>query len=467
MKKVFYKMFLTFLICSYLPLLGLFALEYWYTPEYVEKVKTANLIKTVKAVNVEDLKKGNIYDRKRQIYLSYINTEKGGRKNIYFNIFKRIEDKSSICNIDIGDFQIVKMNLSSVTSHIYMLMRISEHEAIGGVVEVIKPKVIAAIVLQIYKGYSLFAIPVIFIFTFVLSKKFAKPIELLEETSNRMVNYDFKNRIEIRSNNELFRLAENLNTMSETMKNNIDELNEVNEKLKCELEEKQRILDGEVVFMRAIGHELKTPLAIINGYIEALQDGVIPEAEIEKTYNIIYNEGLSMDKLLQNINIYLKTEDRRVKLDPEEIDLKKVLDENLAKYKLDIEQKKIEIKYDMESEIIKVDRKAIHTLLNNIFTNAITYIDENKKLEIILKDGVLTVANSSKELPEQILKNMFDPLYKCDNSRQRKYGGTGLGLSIVKNLLELLELEYSFTYDGNRRFAVFKINFRQKIVKTS
>lgn len=460
MKKVFYKIFLTFLICSYLPLIGLFSLQYFFTGSYVERVKTEGLIRAVENADVDQLKKGSIYDKKSQIYLSYINTETGGRKNIYFNMFKKIEDKNTLSDIPVGEFKIVKLKISSITNHIYMLKRISEDEAIGGVIEVIKPDVITGIIMKIYKGYSIFAIPLIFLLTYILSKKFAKPIEKLEALSKAIANCEFKNTVEIKSKNELFRLAENLNKMAENMKKNIVELNELNEKLKLELIEKQRILDGKVIFMRAIGHELKTPIAIINGYIEALQDGIIPEGEVKKTYSIIYNEGLSMDRLVQNINTYLKTEYRTVEMNPEKIELKEFIENNFNKYKLDIKQKKIDLKCELEPEEITIDRKSLHTILNNLFTNAITYVDENKKIEIILKDGVFTVANSSAELSENILKNLFDPFYKCDDSRQRKYGGTGLGLSIVKNLLEVLNLEYSFIYDEERRFAIFKIKFK-------
>lgn len=62
MKKVFYKIFLTLLICSYLPLMGLFVLQYWYTGNYVERLKTEGLIQTVENAKIENLKKGNIYD---------------------------------------------------------------------------------------------------------------------------------------------------------------------------------------------------------------------------------------------------------------------------------------------------------------------------------------------------------------------------------------------------------------------
>lgn len=102
-------------------------------------------------------------------------------------------------------------------------------------------------------------------------------------------------------------------------------------------------------------------------------------------------------------------------------------------------------------------------ILNNLITNAITYVDENKKIEVELNENYLRISNSSEYIEEEILKKIFNPFYKIDKSRSRKYGGTGLGLSIVKNLLEFLKLEYSFVYDEKRKFVVFTINLKKDI----
>ncbi|WP_349291788.1 ATP-binding protein [Fusobacterium sp. DD26] len=88
-----------------------------------------------------------------------------------------------------------------------------------------------------------------------------------------------------------------------------------------------------------------------------------------------------------------------------------------------------------------------------------TYVDARREIGIILKDGELTVENSSGELSPELMKNLFNPFYKGDDSRHRKYGGTGLGLSIVKNLLDVLKFDYSFEYDYSRGYVVFKIKF--------
>ena len=300
----------------------------------------------------------------------------------------------------------------------------------------------------IYKQYTLFIIPLLLIGSYIISKNFSKPIEILEKVSAQISNSDFTEVVDIKSKNELESLGNNINKMASKLKQNIEELNGLNDKLKIELKEKEKLLETEKTFMRAIGHELKTPVAIINGYIEALQDGIIEETEKEKIYEIIYNEAMSIDKLVKDLKPTF-----------EKINMKKVIEFGLKKYSLDIEQKKVDLKLELEDLEIKTDVKIFNIILNNLLTNALTYMNDEKKLGIYLRDNSLVIENSADTISDEVIEKIFNPFYKIDSSRNRKYGGTGLGLSIVKNLLEALNLKYSFTYDKDRKFAKFTIIF--------
>ena len=111
-----------------------------------------------------------------------------------------------------------------------------------------------------------------------------------------------------------------------------------------------------------------------------------------------------------------------------------------------------------ESEIFS-DKYRISIILNNLFTNAITYVDDRKKIEIEFKNKILKISNSSAFIPEEKFKNIFRPFYKLDSSRNRKYGGAGLGLSIVKNILTSLNLEHSLIFDKEKNYVIFTIKF--------
>ena len=124
-----------------------------------------------------------------------------------------------------------------------------------------------------------------------------------------------------------------------------------------------------------------------------------------------------------------------------------------------IEQKKVDLRLELEDLEIKTDVKIFNIILNNLLTNALTYMNDEKKLGIYLRDNSLVIENSTDTISDEVIEKIFNPFYKIDSSRNRKYGGTGLGLSIVKNLLEALNLKYSFTYDKDRKFVKFTIIF--------
>lgn len=464
MRKIFYKIFLYFCLAAYLPLALIYSFNFFYVDKYILEEKRSTLIKVAENIDIPELKKVGKQDikygeNKLDVYLRYINLNEKNGNSDFFKFFNRTEMKIDIKKMELDEYSIKTVKLSSLTNHFFLIKKISDYELVAVIGESIAPKVVTGIMLGIYKQYSFFIIPILLIGSYIVSKKFSKPIEILEKVSAQISNSDFTETVDIKSKNELESLGNNINKMAAKLKQNIEELNGLNDKLKIELKEKENLLETEKIFMRAIGHELKTPIAIINGYIEALQDGIIEENEKEKIYEIIYNESMSIDKLVKDINSYLKSEFKDLKPIFEKVNMKKVIEFGLKKYSLDIEQKKVDLKLELEDLEIKTDIKIFNIILNNLLTNALTYMDDKKKLEIYLKNNSLVVENSADTISDEVMEKIFNPFYKIDSSRNRKYGGTGLGLSIVKNLLEALNLKYSFTYDKDRNFAKFTIIF--------
>lgn len=464
MRKIFYKIFLYFCLAAYLPLVLIYAFNFFYVDKYIIEDKKDTLIKIAENMDIEQLKKVKKQDikygeNKLDVYLRYIDLNENSENKDFLKIFNRNDTKVDIRKMKLNEYSIKTVKLSSLTNHFFLIKKISDHEVVAIIGEIIGTNVVTGIMIGIYKQYSLFIIPILLIGSYIISKKFSEPIEILEKVSTQISNSDFTERVEIKSKNELESLGNNINKMATKLKQNIDELNLLNEKLKVELEEKEKLLETEKMFMRAIGHELKTPIAIINGYIEALQDNIIEEEEIAKTYNIIYEEGMSINKLVKDINEYLKLEFKNLELCYEKIQVRGLIKDSLKKYKLDIEQKNIKLIESYEDKELNTDIKLFNIVLNNLITNAITYVDERREIDIELTDKSLIISNTSKEISEETIDKIFNPFYKIDDSRNRKYGGTGLGLSIVKNILEALNLKYSFSYDKEEKKVKFIIVF--------
>lgn len=464
MRKIFYKIFLYFCLAAYLPLVLIYAFNFFYVDKYIIEDKKDTLIKIAENMDIEQLKKVKKQDikygeNKLDVYLRYIDLNENSENKDFLKIFNRNDTKVDIRKMKLNEYSIKTVKLSSLTNHFFLIKKISDHEVVAIIGEIIGTNVVTGIMIGIYKQYLLFIIPILLIGSYIISKKFSEPIEILEKVSTQISNSDFTERVEIKSKNELESLGNNINKMATKLKQNIDELNLLNEKLKVELEEKEKLLETEKMFMRAIGHELKTPIAIINGYIEALQDNIIEGEEIAKTYNIIYEEGMSINKLVKDINEYLKLEFKNLELCYEKIQVRGLIKDSLKKYKLDIEQKNIKLIESYEDKELNTDIKLFNIVLNNLITNAITYVDERREINIELTDKSLIISNTSKEISEETIDKIFNPFYKIDDSRNRKYSGTGLGLSIVKNILEALNLKYSFSYDKEEKKVKFIIVF--------
>lgn len=463
MKKIFYKIFIYFCLAAYLPLFLIYIFNFFYVDRYIVENKKKALIEVVENIDVNEIKNKRKEELKYkdggEVYIRYINFLEQDNGSEFLKILNKSENKFNIKDMSLNEYDIKTVKLSSITNHFFLIKKISDNEIIAVVGEIIVPDVVAGIILGIYRQYSLIIIPILLLVSYMVSKKISEPIEILEKVSSQISNSNFTDKVEIKSKNELGSLGDNINKMAKQLQNNIKELSLLNEQLKVELVEKEKLLETEKVFMRAIGHELKTPVAIINGYIEALQDDMIEGEEIKKTYDIIYKEGMSISKMVKDINDYLKFGFKQGETNLIECNINSLLNSVLEKYCLDISQREIRLKKVCQDVEKKVDIKFMEIILNNLITNAITYVDECKEIEIELSKNYIKISNSSEYISEETFEKIFNPFYKIDKSRNRKYGGTGLGLSIVKNLLEFLNLEYSFIYDEKRKFVVFTINF--------
>ena len=464
MRKVFYKIFIYVCLITYLPLMLMYVFNHFYADRYIIEQDKKNLVEIAESLDLDKLRR----ERKEEktlnninvkVYLRNIELNRDDKDTNFIKYVNRNSLKIDLKNMIPNEYRVKLVKLSSLTNHLFLVKKISENEIVVLIGEVIESKVVLKKMIGVYKRYTLFIIPMILIITYIVSRRISKPIEILEKVSYRISNLDFTETVKIKSKNELESLGNSINRMALKLKENIEELNSLNEKLKSELLEKERLLETEKMFMRTIGHELKTPVAIINGYMEALQDGMIEEKDVKKTYDIVYEEGMTINKIVKDINNYLKLEFKNLNIIYEDVELESLIRKSLKKYQLDIENKNIELSQSYRKRVLKTDKKLFNIVLNNLLTNAITYVDENRRIGIELTEEKLVIRNSSKEISQEEIEKIFDLFYKMDKSRNRKYGGTGLGLSIVKNILENLNLKYSFIYDKIKKEVEFIIKF--------
>ena len=259
-----------------------------------------------------------------------------------------------------------------------------------------------------------------------------------------MAKLDFSQKYDVKTDDEIGELGKTINDLSQQLNRKIVELNEANEKLKADIEKEKKIDAMRKEFISSVSHELKTPIALIQGYAEGLKDNIVTEEEDKNFYcEVISDETEKMEKLVKGLLTLSQIESGSVNLENKIFNIVHLVEKIVNKYKPILKNKNINliIEHDDKELNVKADRSKIEQVLVNFINNAINHIDENGKLKIGLKDGQekirVSVCNTGSHIPKEEMDRIWDSFYKIDKSRAREYGGTGLGLSIVKGILEL------------------------------
>ena len=280
------------------------------------------------------------------------------------------------------------------------------------------------------------------ILAFVVSKEFTKPIQELSNISQSMANLDFSKKYIGKTEDELAILGKNINKMSEKLENTINDLKEANIELEKDIEKKSKVDEMRKQFLSDVSHELKTPIALIQGYAEGLVENVADDEESRDYYcRVIMDEAEKMDKLVKQLLTLSKIEYGSQEPDMEEFNIVKLVNTVIKRTSVMANGISINvILKDNPNTIVIADEFMIEQVVTNYVTNAIKNVDENKKIEITIeniKDSKIRVSvyNTGKNIPEDKINKLWDRFYKLDASRNRENGGTGIGLALVKAII--------------------------------
>lgn len=309
-------------------------------------------------------------------------------------------------------------------------------------------------------GFIVIGLIIIWIFSAYITNN----IRNMSKVANDIKNLQFDSRIEIKSNDEIGELGMTINTLS-------DRLSESIEAMKHDIQRRKQMV-------RDMSHELKTPIASIKGYTEALQYGVATdEQKVNEYYEIIVEECNRMEDLVKEMLQLSKTEASVTPIKYRQIDSMKFMDNIRKHFGNMVKKKKVELEcQDQIRGIFYGDLRLVERAVFNYIDNAIRYcnqrivvgfrvikaIDENEavnllKSEIAQKDlkqsdGVqqlvedegrlceyiaITVYNDGKKIAEEKENELWEAFYKEEQSRKRNENHNyGLGLSIVKSIAE-------------------------------
>ena len=281
----------------------------------------------------------------------------------------------------------------------------------------------------------------------IVSRRFSEPIVELNEIAKNMSNLDFSQKYkQSQVNDEIDMLGGSINKLSYKLQSTIAQLKNTNIELEKDIEEKSQIDEMRKSFISDVSHELKTPIALIQGYSEGLIENVNSDEESRKFYaEVILDEATKMDKLVKQLLELMKLEYGKMQFNNSEFNIVELENEILRKSKVMIEKEKIIIEDKPKGEIkVYADDFYIDQVLTNYITNAIKYsieINGEKKVRIeneILKDKNkvrIKIFNTFEQFSEEDMVRIWNRFYKVDMSRNRENGGNGIGLSLVKAIM--------------------------------
>lgn len=291
------------------------------------------------------------------------------------------------------------------------------------------------------------------------SKKLTDPIRELANLSDKMANLDFEAKYTSGGKNEIGELGANFNRMSSRLESTISELKKANNSLLKDIEQKEKMEEMRNEFLGNVSHELKTPIALIQGYAEGLKDGVNDDAESRDFYcDVIMDEAMKMNQMVKNLLTLNQLEFGDEDISFERFDLAALIRGVLQSMEILAQQDELKIIFRQESPVyVWADEFKTEQVVRNYVSNAFHHASGDKVIEVkIQKEGKkarTSVFNTGMPIPEEDLKHIWEKFYKVDKAHTREYGGNGIGLSIVKAIMESFHQEYGVkNYDNGVEF---------------
>ncbi len=297
-----------------------------------------------------------------------------------------------------------------------------------------------------------------FVISYV-SGKVTKPIWELVNISERMTHLDFDAKYKIAGKNEIALLGDHMNQLSTTLEETISELKTANNELQSDLQKKTEIDEMRKEFLSNMSHELKTPIALIQGYAEGLKESIHDDEESKDFYcDVIMDEANKMNTLVKNLLELNQIESGNESIVMERFDVTELIKNCIQSVDILLKQDDIRIVFDEDQPVyVWSDEFKTEQVFRNYLSNAIHYAAGQKMIEVkIEKNGGtvrITVFNTGDPIAEDAIPQLWTKFYKVDKARTREYGGSGIGLSIVKAVMDSINQKYGVqNYDNGVAF---------------
>lgn len=290
----------------------------------------------------------------------------------------------------------------------------------------------------------------------VLVKRTTKPLTEMSRITKNMSTLDFSQKCEPGTVTEIALLADSINEMSESLETSLDDLRQKNEKLQNDIEQEKTIDQLRQVFISGVSHEMKTPIAIIQGYSEGLKVFLKSDPETAEKYcDTIINETERMNSLVMKLLDIIKYESGEYKLLYENFSIHEIISSWYERNSEIFREKGITAINDIdENLIVSGDPFILSTVANNYLSNAVSHV-ENEMLirasakEIDEKNYRISIFNTGNPIAPKDIDQIWNSFYRADKAMSRAQGRFGLGLAIVAAIQKLHEQAYGVINHDN------------------
>lgn len=251
-----------------------------------------------------------------------------------------------------------------------------------------------------------------------VTRRIVEPLQEISKASRRLSLGFYRERIAVRSNDELSELCRSINQLAEAL----------------EKTEARRL-----ALLADVTHELRTPLATIEGYMEGMVDGIIkPDTQ---TLALLMRETVRLQRLIEDLELLSRVEAGQIPVHPRPIDLAQLLRDLVLRFRTSFQQKGVILELVLLEQLplVHADPDRVEQIVINLLDNALRYTPSSGKVLVQAwsKEGyaIVSVRDTGIGVAPEHLRHLFERFYRVDKSRSRSSGGSGIGLTIASHLV--------------------------------
>lgn len=259
----------------------------------------------------------------------------------------------------------------------------------------------------------------------------------MAEVANRMTHLDFDAKVGVKTNDEFEVLGDSMNELSEKLESTIADLKAANLELQKDIEKKEQIDEMRKEFLSHVSHELKTPIALIQGYAEGLKENISEDEESKDFYcDVIADEAQKMNVMVKKLLTLNQIEFGNTQLSLQRFDICQMIRNKIQASQILFLKKNNVVEFAENGPVyVWADEFMIEEVFSNYLSNALNHVAQDGNIRIWLErinsDIRVHVYNDGHQIPEKDIDKLWIKFYKVDKARTREYGGNGIGLSIV------------------------------------